>query len=109
MKKVLIIILSLFIFTTCGPTKKITKPSAFYMRNLIERVYSYDQLDSLCIADGISTAPADWDKIYFLEADNTPVTEYSYIFTRNDTLFIYTAIPVKDDSIRVTKRIQVEK
>jgi len=110
MKRILTIIASLAIIFSCGPGKHVSNDSKQNktpeMFTAIEKLMSYSQLDSLCKADLISSSPSDWDKMYFVNDDNSIITEYMYVAEKQDTLFIYTAVE-SGDSLFVTKRVQI--
>jgi hypothetical protein len=110
MRKLLLIILLVLCTFSCGPSKRVkeNEPTNFYMKTLVECMYSYSQLDSLCVVDNISSQIPDWNKTMFINGETGEVIEqYLYIVSKKDTTIIYSAIPNKD-SVFVIKRIQIE-
>lgn len=110
MKRILTIVFVIIMLFSCGPGKHISKDAESNvipeMYTMIEKLMSYIQLDSLCVADKISSSPVDWDKMYFVSEDNVPITEYMYVVQRSDTLFIYTVVE-QGNNVFVTKRVQI--
>lgn len=114
MKKVLIYILLILSLVSCGLLHKSNnhkdpvEPTNFFMQTMIECMFSYTQLDSLCTADHISSNIPDWTKMLFVNGETgEPYEQYLYLVSKGDTTFIYNVIPNKD-SIFVQKRIQIE-
>ena len=113
MKKIVLSLLVAFSVVSCGllskhRQQKEQEPTEFFMMTMIERLFTYTQLDSLCTADGLSSSPEDWSKMFFIDGEtNEPFEQYMYLIEKGDTTFIYTAVP-ENDKIFVTKRIQYE-
>lgn len=85
-----------------------TPKEEIFMHTYIEQVYSYEQFDSLCIADGIHNDLKEWDSVVFIDdSTKTPINQYMYVIEKNDTMIVYSAIP-SDSTIFINKRMSIE-
>jgi len=114
MKKlsILLLVLLLGVVGSCWLLKNTPKENENgYMKTLIEWTFTYDQFDSLCVADGISNNLDDWDSMIFIGDTlniTRPVRQYMYITSSGDTTTTYSIIIHPDSSLFVNKRIMIE-
>ena len=96
----------LLLIISCGVKKKAseTLPTT-KMIVLIDTTFTKHQLDSLCIADTLSTNFEKWNTIWFLDHEtNTPIYEYSYIKNINEDIIMYRVIQ-DGDNYKIIKRL----
>jgi hypothetical protein len=109
MKKLYAFLIALVLMGGCCifNTAQTPKRPYVYMSTKIERVYTYGQFDSLCVADRISNDLDRWDATLFVD-DNETIKQYMYVVSHQDTTITYSVIPQKDSTIFVNKRIVIE-
>lgn len=106
MKKIIVFLFLVFFCYSCGTTKKVVEPEKpTKMLNLIDTIFSRQQLDSLCVADTISLDLDTWMKITFVDYEsNSAIIEYSYIKTIHEDEILYRVI--KDgENFKIIKRL----
>jgi hypothetical protein len=105
MKKILFYSLLALLFYSCGTQKKITNNPDSRMILLINDTFTKHQLDSLCVADTISSDLNTWIIGTFVDYEtNTPVKEYSYIKIMKEDEILYRVIEEGID-YKITKRL----
>ena len=112
MKKLISILLIIALVSSCGIFKRGSKKNKaednYYMRTLIERMFTYEQFDSLATADNLSIFGADWTNTYFIDGEtDKPINQLFKYVQKGDTIFVYSVIPVGSDSLFVNKRMQI--
>jgi len=111
MRKILYL---LFAFTILGCSYKITTNGGEEnvgntMLNSINKKFSMQQFDSLCIADTLPRKLSDWKFLGLKEYEsNQRVSLFMYMKRDSLTESVYRAEDTMDDSVKIIKRIIVE-
>ena len=92
MKKIFIIILSIFIIFSCGITKSTWCDIGFegsYIEFCRDTV-KIDQLDSVMISNNINTELKNWSNMDFYTPEKEKISQYTYV--KSDTVYVISEI-----------------
>jgi len=100
-----VMVLTICSIMCCGPGKKVTKEKDFVMYGY-ERLMNGSQLDSLCVADTLSTNFENWIEVGFhdYETERT-IVRYLFIKRANSESEVIYTVTQQDTLFNVNKRM----
>lgn len=91
---------------SCGTQKRITETQTdSVMVLLIDDIFNRQQVDSLCMADGLSANINEWIALSFIDDESKDtVHEFIYIKEVNEDEITYRIIVVDEEHFKINKR-----
>lgn len=107
MKKVILFLAFLLFSISCGTQKHVAETqSESVMILLIDDVFNRHQIDSLCVADGLSVNVNEWIALSFLDDETQDmIYEYVYIKEMKEDEIMYRIIVVDEENFKINKRL----
>lgn len=107
MKRIIVLIITAFIFVTCGNLKRATSWKNIgvdgYMTETFGDNISLTDLYLICERDTLSTNLDDWNKMSYYDDDKNLINQWMYIKT-TDTNTIYILLQENDSTYDISIR-----
>ena len=110
MKK-LISLFVLFLLISCTPIVSIydSPDKGDKMFRTMNGLYSIEQFDSMCISDTIPNSFSEWVESGFKDYETgEKIRLYLYMKENGKTEYVYRVEVLKNDSVKITKRVITE-
>lgn len=107
MKKVILSLMLVLLSISCGVQKQVSDTqSDSVMMLLIDDTFNRHQIDSLCLADGLSANINEWIALSFIDDETqSMVYEFVYIKEIKEDEITYRIIVIDEEHFKINKRL----